>query len=142
MRMWHLGDPSIFSTLACGKKKIICGGSALELGARRIVDSVLPRPDARTVGPATQGLQRARKQIGVPGLRIATVNNYRNHHGHRVHRPCISNSRRNLERNHGLLCATHEASVSLMHLRAELLLHHHHNRKPFHQVPKAEMLLP
>ena len=109
------------------KIKVICGGSALEHGARRIVDSVLPRPDARTVGPATQGLRRARKQICVPGLRIAIVNNYRNHHGRSVHQPCISNSRRNLERNHGLLCAAHEASVSFMHLRAELLLHH--NRK-------------
>lgn len=62
--------------------------------------------------------------------------------GRSVHRPCFSNSRRNLEQNHSLLCAAHEASASLMHLSAEHTLLLHHNRKTLYQVPKADYYCP
>lgn len=78
----------------------------------------------------------------MPCLRNRNRHNHRNHHGRSVHRPCFSNSRRNLEGNHSLLCAAHEASVSLLHLRAKHTLLLHHNRKTLYQVPKTELLLP
>lgn len=41
------GDPFDLLHVCLWQKKVICGGSALENGARRIVESVLSRPPTR-----------------------------------------------------------------------------------------------
>jgi hypothetical protein len=64
----------------CGKTRS-CGGSALEHGARRIVDgrwqvrltSVLARPGRENCRPVAQGSATCKKQTGMPGLRITII---------------------------------------------------------------------
>src|ERR1700722_8068864 len=88
MRMWEPlgGALRVFLHVCCGgkKKSSSAGDPRLGMEPGGIIDSVLPRPDARTVGLCCPGSATCEKTD-----RRARRNNHRNHHGRSVHRPCI-----------------------------------------------------